>query len=189
MSSFKNVIYRYRFVLFLFLGILLGTGYINLIKKGIISTMDIYSDTYLSDYMDISVNNVSLWQYIIKTRLRDFVILCGVGLTVFSNVVLLGYMCYLGICNGILISTAVLHYGIGGIFVYMVSVFPQYIFYGLTIYLITRLFNVSGYSIKSIATKNVIIVIAIAVGLLLIGTYFEAYINPVLLKKLYLYIY
>ena len=176
MVRFKSVIHKYRFVLFLFLGILLGTCYINLIKKGLIKNMDIYSDKYLSDY-------------IIKTRLRDFVILCGIGLTVFSGIFLSIYMCYLGICNGILISTAVLHYGIGGVFVYMVSVFPQYIFYGLTLFLITKLFTVSGYSIKTIAARNVVIIIAIAIGLLLVGTYFEAYINPMLLKKLYLYIY
>ena len=189
MVGFKSVIHKYRFVLFLFLGILLGTCYINLIKKGLIKNMDIYSDKYLSDYIDISVNNVSLWQYIIKTRLRDFVILCGIGLTVFSGIFLSIYMCYLGICNGILISTAVLHYGMGGVFVYMVSVFPQYIFYGLTLFLITKLFTVSGYSIKTIAARNVVIIIAIPIGLLLVGTYFEAYINPMLLKKLYLYIY
>ncbi len=189
MLEFKNVIYKYKFVIFLFVGIILGTCYINLIKKGVITTMDIYSDNYLSDYIDISVNNVSLWQYIVKTRLRDFIILCGIGLTVFSNMILSAYMCYLGVCNGILISMAVLHYGLGGVLVYIVSVFPQYIFYGLTLYLITKLFTVSGYSIKTIVARNVIIIIAIAIGLLLVGTYFEAYINPVLLKKLYLYIY
>ena len=42
--------------------------------------MDIYSDKYLSDYIDTSVNNITLWQYIIRTRLRDFIVLCVVGL-------------------------------------------------------------------------------------------------------------
>lgn len=188
-SIFLKNIKKYKYIIILFIGVLIGSCYINFIRKGLIQSMDIYSDKYLSDYIDTSVNNITLWQYIIRTRLRDFIVLCGVGLTIFSNAALSLYIFYLGICNGLLISIAVMHYGFGGTLVYIISIFPHYIFYGVTLYLITRLFGISGYSIKNIAARNVIFIILAAMVFLITGTYFEAYINPFLIKNLYVFLY
>ena len=96
MAEFKSIflknIKKYKYIIILFIGVLVGSCYINFIRKGLIQSMDIYSDKYLSDYIDTSVNNITLWQYIIRTRLRDFIVLCGVGLTIFSNAALSLYI-------------------------------------------------------------------------------------------------
>lgn len=180
----KAFVLRYRFTIMIFLGILIGTCYANLAHRCKFAMPDVYDSNYLSRYADVSMNYYSLWKYIIKYRLRDFIIICLAGLTMFRKHIISLYLLYIGICAGMLISVSVMYYGFVGLGVYLASVLPQYIFYGIVIYLLYKLFYIHGLN-----AKNVTAIIVIAVMLLFIGTYTEAYFNPSLLKKLYLYLY
>jgi stage II sporulation protein M len=148
------------------------------------SLPDIYSGSYLSEYADIAVNHYSLWKYILKYRLRDFLIICVVGLTVLRKYVFCIYLIYVGICMGLLISTSVMCYGFLGLGVFLLSVLPQYIFYGTALYLVYKL-----YFMQHIHLKTAGPVVIITLVLLLIGTYSESCLNPLILKWLYMVLY
>jgi stage II sporulation protein M len=154
------------------------------VKGNGIASWDIFNSNYLSEYADVSINSMLLWQYVIRARLRDFFILCLVGFTVFCRPVLLIYLLFLGICAGTLISAAVMHFGFMGLILYMVSVLPQYLFYGIALY-----FTYKILYIRTAKMKNICLVLGIAMVLILLGTYTEAYLNPSMLKGLYVYLY
>ena len=83
-----------------------------------------------------------------------------------------------------LVSTSVMYYGLAGIGLYLASVVPQYILYGTALYFLYQMFYV-----HHLTGKNVLMIAAIAVILVGAGTYTEAYCNPLILKKLYGYLY
>lgn len=175
---------KYRFAVTIFIGILLGTCYANIAYHCQIAVPEIYDKNYLARYADVTMNHYALWKYIIKYRVRDFAIIGIMGLTVLRKHIISLYLVYIGACAGMLISNSVMYYGFTGLGVYLSSVLPQYIFYGIAVYFLYRMFYIPNFKMK-----NVAVIIAIAVVLLFTGTYTEAYFNPVLLKKLYLYLY
>jgi len=77
-----------------------------------------------------------------------------------------------------------MHYNVAGVLIYLVSVMPQYIFYGISLWFLMKMIYNSEIKIQ-----NKIIIVIIAVMLLIAGTYMEAYVNPELLKRLYVFMY
>lgn len=180
----KLWIAQYKFVLIMLLGILAGTGYANLCVQMGWKSWDVFSSSYLSSYADITVNSTMLWQYVIHTRGRDFILLSVLGLTALCRPALMTYLFYVGACAGALMSSAIMYYGAGGLMIYTVSVLPQYVFYGIALFMMYKILYKRNANLKNIG-----IVLGIALVLLLAGTYTEAYINPGMLKKLYVYLY
>lgn len=180
----KIFLQRYSFAITFFVGIFIGSCYVNAAYYYNIAIPEIYNQNYLAKYADISVNYYSLWKYIIKYRFRDFLIVGIMGLTVLKKYMVSIYLIYLGICAGMLISTAVMYYGFAGILLYLASVLPQYILYGIAIYILYQLFYFNYLN-----RKNVAVIVMMAVLLVAVGTYMEAYCNPYILKKLYGYLY
>ena len=158
----QNFLLRHRFAVTFFAGICIGTGYANIAYRYQAALPEIYNQHYLSAYADITMNYYALWKYIIRYRFRDL----------------------LGICAGMLVSTSVMYYGLAGIGLYLASVVPQYILYGTALYFLYQMFYV-----HHLTGKNVLMIAAIAVILVGAGTYTEAYCNPLILKKLYGYLY
>ena len=163
----QNFLLRHRFAVTFFAGICIGTGYANIAYRYQAALPEIYNQHYLSAYADITMNYYALWKYIIRYRFRDLLLIGMMGLTAFRKYLIAFYIAYLGICAGMLVSTSVMYYGLAGIGLYLASVVPQYILYG----------------------TNVLMIAAIAVILVGAGTYTEAYCNPLILKKLYGYLY
>lgn len=180
----KAFLLRYRFSITIFIGILIGTCYVNIAYRCKIAVPEVYDGNYLSRYADVAMNYYSLWKYIIKYRIRDFAIIGIMGLTVLRRYIISLYLVYIGICAGMLISTSVMYYGFTGLGVYLSSVLPQYIFYGIAVYFLYRMFYMHGMK-----WKNAAVIVGLTIILLFVGTYMEAYCNPELLKKLYLYLY
>ena len=90
----------------------------------------------------------------------------------------------LGICSGTLLSFDVMRYGFTGILIYVVSIFPQYIFYMTALYIMVK----AMYK-KNFHRTKMWLLIVLAFIIVIIGTYFESYVNPVILKNIYYLIY
>lgn len=180
----QNFLLHHRFAVTFFAGICIGTGYANIAYRYQAALPEIYNQHYLSAYADITMNYYALWKYIIRYRFRDLLLIGMMGLTVFRKYLIAFYIAYLGICAGMLVSTSVMYYGLAGIGLYLASVVPQYILYGTALYFLYQMFYV-----HHLTGKNVLIITVIAVILVGAGTYTEAYCNPLILKKLYGYLY
>lgn len=180
---FVKFIERYKFVIVIFFGILIGTVYANISVKFNTSYANVLNSSYLALYNDVTVDSFKLWQYVCKTRLRDFALLCILGMTAVSKPAFLLYLIYIGISVGTLISYAVMNFHFGGVVVYLITVFPQCILYIVTIYIILRLMYDKKKNIK-----NLWLAVIIAVIILLFGTYAEAYVNPWIIKNIFILI-
>ena len=91
-----------------------------------------------------------------------------------------------GAGSGILISIMVLKYGLMGIAVFLISIFPQFIFYGIMYVLMLKIF-IESTGLAGMR-KNLILA-GIIIAMFIAGTYMEAFLNPIALKKLYMLIF
>lgn len=179
----KEFIIKYQYIFMMFLGILIGTCYANIMNEFCLS-WDVFNSNYLSDYNDITVNSVILWQYVVKNRGRDIIIILLLGLTRFRKLFLSVYLLYIGACVGVLMCIAIMRFGALGLLIYVASIMPHYILYAVAIYV---LYNILLR--KMICRKNKFILLMITFLLILLGTYLEAYVNPLIIKKLYVILY
>lgn len=182
-----KTIEKYKFAIFIFGGIVLGTLYANLSVKYNAGYVDTFGSDYLALYGEVTVDGFKLWQYVCRTRIRDFGLLCIIGFTAICKPAFIFYLVYIGISAGAFISYAVMRYNMGGVAIYLLSVFPQYILYIVSVGLLIKLLYNKNPNAPS--TKNVWIVIAAAAVIMLVGTYLEAYINPYILRKLFVLLY
>ena len=182
MDKFKTVIVNNRFVIVLFLGIVAGSIFANVFGTTHINDWGIFDGEYLEKYTSISVNNGDLWKYVVKDRLRDYLFLCIISLTSISISMLMLYLFYIGMGAGLIISMASMQYGIYGIWLYIVSVFPHYIFYTIAmIVLINWKFTPNDFR-RIRGTRQGMLALVCTCVLVIVGTYLEAYINPTLIK-------
>ena len=172
------------FAIFIFLGIVLGTLYANISVKYNAGYVDTFGSDYLALYEEVTVDGFKLWQYVCRTRIRDFTLLCIIGFTAICKPAFIFYLIYIGVSAGAFISYAVMNYNIGGVGIYLLSVFPQYILYTVSVALLIKLLYKKTPNSPGI--KNTWLVIMIAAVIMLIGTYLEAYINPYVLKQLFI---
>ena len=175
----RKMLYKYRYVLVLLTGVLAGSVYVNLFRNTNATSLGVYGSDYLSAYAEVTVNNVMLWRYVLQSRIRDFLLICLIGITTLKKPAFYIYMVFIGACMGMLISTAVMRYGVIGILIYICSIVPQYILYAIALWLLYRLFYVQDMHEK----KWWLLVWAFI--LVLLGTYMEAYVNPFILRILY----
>lgn len=184
LSGAKRFFARYRVALVIFAGILAGTIYANVLVSYGKGQALVFNSGFLATFDEVSINGTYLWQYVCKTRLKDFALILIIGHTKIGKVAFNVYLAYIGISAGALISFAVMHYNVAGVLIYFVSVMPQYIFYGISLWFIMKMI----YNTE-IRTQNKIVIVIIAIMLLIAGTYMEAYVNPEMLKKLYVFMY
>ncbi len=179
----KEYTIKYRCIMIIAAGILAGTCFANISKTFCLS-WGIFNSSYFANYNDITVNSVMLWQYIAKNRLQNIAAVTLFGLTRFRKLFLSIYLVYIGACFGTFLSIAIMRFGIAGILIYILSVLPHYIFYGLAVYILYNLLLR-----RQICRKNKIVLFIVVLCAMAAGTYCEAYINPYIIKKLYVILY
>lgn len=111
----------YLFMTGLFLGILL----VN-IKYDIWMQEDgLLNVSMLRQLQGIELDGGYLLGYIMKHRVLTILIIGMLASTMIGLPIVCGYVCYLGISAGCILSIAVIRYGIRGLFFMAASVFPQ----------------------------------------------------------------
>lgn len=184
MDEFKMTVVNKRFLIVLFLGIISGTLFANFLGTKHISDWGIFDVAYMEKYSTITIDYPKLWQYVAEDRLRDIIFLCIISLTAISISIFMLYLFYIGIGIGLVISMATMQYGIFGLWIYVVSIFPHYIFYGLALYLIGKnLTKKSNFHVKK-DNYRLAMYIFISFLLVLIGSCTEAFINPGFMKNI-----
>ncbi len=182
--NLSYVVKKYKVAIIIMAGLLLGTAYANIGVKYWGMSPKMFSNDFLAVYEEVEVNSFSLWQYVFGTRFKDFLAVLILSFTNLRKVAVNGYIAYFGIVTGGMISFAVMNHGATGVWIYLLSVLPQYILYIIAyrvIYMIGHEERVrSGNDIR----KHIFMVIFI-ISLVFAGTYVEAYINPAIMRWVY----
>ena len=178
------LIRRYRFILFIFAGMIVGTVLFNIFIKLKITDADLLGNDYLAIYDSVRINGITVWKYVLKSRMKWLVFLVLAGITKIRIPIYALFTMAAG--AGILISIMVLKYGLMGIAVFLISIFPQFIFYGIMYVLMLKIFIEST---GLVGMRKNLILAGIIIAMFIVGTYMEAFLNPIALKKMYMLIF
>ena len=177
------------FFLFFMLGIILVIIFFN----GYGYRVELLSDSAIKNLSKMTWNNkVLFYQCLLKRTIVVIVLplltLTGLGLWAAGL-----YTAWFSFSMGALMEILTLEYGFSGLLLFVVGIFPHYLFYIPAYILLFRLCfqmdidkkQMKGYSpkIKLMNTCNILKVIGIILGVVIIGTLFESYVNPILLKE------
>lgn len=111
----------YLFTIGLFLGILIvNIGYDTWIGKGSLLGADM-----IVRLKDSILDGNGLFVYVLKHRLFTVCMLGLLATTMIGLPAVCGYVCYMGLSAGCLLSVAVIRYGIRGLLLMAAGIFPQ----------------------------------------------------------------
>lgn len=181
-------------------GFLLGLMLMNMGQKVLLENTGLLSEytLYEMKYSEIS-SNAFFW-YVLRKRVGAVLIMALLSTTWLGLVASYTYSAWLGISFGMLLMAAIIRYGLKGILLIVVGVFPQGIIYlPACFFLISwcrELCNIiyfpskmSGETGTDEAGKNYIMrrkafQFLSLVVVVIIGCFFESYVNPKLLLNL-----
>mgnify|MGYP002518916997 CR=1 FL=1 len=176
----KHFLERYRYYIVILLGIIAGALLANLVIDNITDKIGIFNNEFKNEIMNVNLDRILYLKYILKLRLKEYLCLMLVTFTPAAMVGIYFLMLYVGISCGLMISVCVMNMGIKGMFIYAVSLMPQYIIYAITVF-----FIVSYIEKRQFNMKKTVIMIVISFAFLIMGALYEAYISPVLIRGLF----
>lgn len=187
-SPLKNCYYViYLFMIGLFLGILIvNVGYDTWIREGSLLGTDM-----IARLKNSTPDGGGLFGYIVKHRLFTVCMLGVLSTTMIGLPAVCGYICYVGLSAGCLLSVAVIRYGIRGLLLIAAGVLPQGIllipaYIALFVWAVSvnrMLYSKNPYKevymrySKQIYLKKGIQIVGIA-AVVIIGCLLESYVNP-----------
>lgn len=187
-SPLKNCYYViYLFMIGLFLGILIvNVGYDTWIMEGSLLGTDM-----IARLKNSTPDGGGLFGYIVKHRLFTVCMLGVLSTTMIGLPAVCGYICYVGLSAGCLLSVAVIRYGIRGLLLIAAGVLPQGIllipaYIALFVWAVSvnrMLYSKNPYKeaymrySKQIYLKKGIQIVGIA-AVVIIGCLLESYVNP-----------
>lgn len=190
-SPLKNCYYMiYLFMIGLFIGILIvNIGYDVWIEEGSLLGTDM-----IIRLKNSTLDGSMLFSYILKHRLFMVCMLALLATTMIGLPVVCGYICYMGLAAGCLLSVSVIRYGIRGLLLMMAGIMPQGImlipaYAALFVWAVgvnKMLYSKSPYRecytrySKQIYLKRGIQIIGI-IAVVIIGCLLESYVNPKML--------
>lgn len=124
-----------KLLIIFIMGIVAGTLFINIFCSGGYDKFGIYSKYFIDIFHDFDVEKRELFLYSFWNRTKEILLLLVLSCTSLGSIAAEVFLAYKGLTVGILISVYVVQYGIGGLLLYGMSVFPHYITYVLMVML------------------------------------------------------
>ena len=182
--------------LYLFLGgFLIGILVLNIWRDFFLQDMELLNVASLSRIRYMEVDSGTFLLYVLKERMGIVVLLCLLATTYLGTVAVSVYALGMGTMAGVVLSVASIRYGLKGILLILISVFPQYLLLvpGCIMLmewccrLCTLLYHPErmgdmGYGTRKQHLLRRVVQLLVIVGILLLGSVLESYANPVLLS-------
>ena len=177
---------------FLFLlGFLAGVSAVYFGRNSLLIKTDLLGEDVLYQMKYMEVDSSVLFRYVLCRRAKDFLILIIMSTTYLGLIFCGGMAVKYGFSLGLFLSTAFCNYGIKGILLGIVGVFPHYMMYAPAVIMLLRwcediyrniyfYHNITGQGKKSLPGKLGKLVIIF--GMIVFGCILECFINPNLVK-------
>lgn len=160
-------------------GMILGMISMHLGKKVLLTRTGLLDQDSLYHLRYISVSGNALFWYVCLKRAKSAALLAILATTWIGSLAVTMTAFFYGAGAGMFLSAAILRYGAKGILLVLAAIFPQCLFY---IPAIVFLFVWCDRASREYYRKvNALVLIA---GLLLLGCFFESYLNPAILNAL-----
>ena len=105
---------RYRYMLAVMVGVIAGTLIANYAIINITDKVGVLNNDFRLSIIDMKVNNVALWQYIFKTRIKEFTLLILLLITPVAVPAVYIIFGIIGMSVGMVVSVSVMNMGIKG---------------------------------------------------------------------------
>lgn len=114
------------YLLYLFMiGLFLGILFVNIKHDVWMQEDGLLNASMLKQMKSSEFNCDYLFGYIVKHRIFTILIVSMIASTIIGLPIVCGYVCYLGVSAGCILSVAVIRYGIRGLIFMAASIFPQ----------------------------------------------------------------
>lgn len=174
-------------------GVFAGMFFMNLGKSILLENTGLLDEYTLYHMKDMTVDGSALFYFILRKRMGSVLMLAVLATTYLGVVACGAVVLWYGMCAGAFLGAAVIRYGIKGIFLMVVGMFPQYLLYvpammGLlywcrNIYRMIYLDRSCGWDgAKPFILPKSILQLVVLVILFLIGCVLESFLNPLLVK-------
>lgn len=174
-------------------GILAGGILINYKKGWLLENTGFIDEQMLYHMKYMTVDNNTLFCYILSLRLKSVGILAVMSTTYLGLAVIVGMVLWYGISMGMFLAAVVLRYGIKGVLLAVIGVFPQYLLYvpaiifligwGETVCRSIYFDKIGEEGIRRQLPRR-LIQLGIVILVVVIGSALESYVNPFLVTKL-----
>lgn len=158
------------------LGFFIGILYANIVSKQLITSTGIFSEYFLSQYVETEIIMEDYLPYILKIRVFPLLLLLLLGTTKARKPAVAGFIGWTGFSSGMLMVAAIMQMGMRGIALCAIGIAPQFFFYVFA-YVIALwylyMYPVSRWNVG----KTVFVLMGLSMGVLL-----EVYVNPILMK-------
>ena len=180
-------------IFLLIFGLFIGVLCANIFKENYFFQIQNYELNVFSKITSNDIDYSGLFRYILGNNFNDFIVFWLLSITVLGIPYMALKITYYGFFTGFFISTVTMQYGIKGILLVLVYVFPHGLFY-LPIALISlykgfelcrTIYHDNRTHIADIAklVKSNLILLLLLAAALLIASFLEAYPGAFLLKK------
>lgn len=182
----KADVIQYAYLSFL-LCFVLGIFGANLLSKGTGGAAG-WNSYWMESLRYQEIGGTELFYFIFGERIPLFFLFLLLSFTNLSVALGIAYVGWQGFCAGTLMSSAVMAYGIKGIFLILVGMFPHYIFYFLLYfgYLWLMRERKNGQRLPQTAGKRRLLFFLAGLlffFLFITGIFLESYVNPFFVKK------
>lgn len=165
-----------------FLGLITGCIMANVCGPEKCMEWGIYNENYILSLGKLDIEYQKFFIYLLKNRLLEFGILTLIVFVPIGKWLFEGYIGVLGFAMSLIISVMVMCNGVYGVVMYVITLFPQYIFYVWAMAFLSRVLEVY----RNNRTKYVVMQLTMVAVLVLAGVFAETYVNTVLLRKILL---
>ena len=175
------------FFIFFVIGILLTVIWKNIVKE----PFDILSQETLSGLSRMEWNCTTLLVQCMFKRGIVVLVLPAISMTAFGTFAARLYTSWFSFSMGALMEILTLEYGLPGLLLFGIGIFPQYLFYipayivllGLCVDLNQRSRQRQQMQNSNLKTRLIFLIrICMILGVVIIGTIFESYVNPRILR-------
>lgn len=172
-------------------GVVAGFFLVNIGKSTFIESTGLFDESVLSGIKYMSVDGSTLFYYVLRKRMLAFLIMAVLATTYLGFAVCACAAVWCGMASGAFVSVLTVRYGMKGLILAAIGVFPQYLFYIPAIVLMLKwciglyraIYSRGSYGegadkifwLKKLGRLGVIGAIVV------VGCLMEGYVNPRLL--------
>lgn len=186
-----------NWLLFFTFGFFVGVLLVNVKTDYFLEDSLFFGEDLLNRLSYTSFHNEQYMVYLLQNRIGTLLFLLVAATTIFGIIILYLYVAWFGMSLGILMAVVTIRYGGKGILIFLSAIFPQEILYipaflflvnllhdlCAVIYFPGKMFQNTYMGKKQFLARGIFVYILI-LGVVIIGVFFESYVNPYFLRKI-----
>lgn len=177
-------------------GFLFGIFLLNVGQNSFLGELELFNASALTRLRYLEIDKAAFFGYVLRERLEIVLIMALLATTLIGGAAMVVYTFLTGTMAGIFLSSAAMRCGLKGIFLVMTGVFPQYLLlvpaYVMLMGWCCRMHMALYYPERMKAwmfgTRKQYFIckipqLLIIIGVVIMGSILESYVNPILLSN------